>query len=144
VAGKEGVVWYSGRPAMADVAALACGLAVTLAADEDSEAVATARLRVLASSGQPPDVLAKAVAGGATPGCSTLVIDDCHYAVGSPDAEVFLGELIDQTTFRVLLTSRLRPEWITSRMIVYGEVATLEMSDLAFTDDEARAVIQEV
>src|SRR5258707_12213787 len=67
VAGKDGVAWYSGRPAMADVAALACGLAVTLAADEDSEALATARLRVLASSGQPPPVLAKPAADRRAP-----------------------------------------------------------------------------
>jgi ATP/maltotriose-dependent transcriptional regulator MalT len=143
VAEREGVVWYSGRPAMADVAALASGLAATLAVDDDSAAAATARLRILASRGQPPEVLAKAVAAGVTAACSTLVIDDCHYAAGSPHSEMFLGELIEHTTFRVLLASRVRPEWIRPRMVVYGDVAALEMSDLAFTDDEARAVIHE-
>ncbi len=143
VAVREGVVWYSGRPAMADVAALASGLAATLAVDDDSAAAATARLRILASRGQPPDALARAVATGVATVCSTLVIDDCHYAAGSYDSNVFLSELIKHTEFRVLLTSRVRPEWITTRMIVYGEVATVEMSELAFTDDEARAIINE-
>src|SRR5438132_12619253 len=80
VAGKEGVVWYSGRPAMADVAALALGLAATLAADLDASEKATARVQILASRGQPPDALARAVAAGVPNSCSTLVIDDCHHA----------------------------------------------------------------
>src|SRR5205807_1158355 len=106
-----------------------------LGSDGDAE-----RVRFLAAHGQRPDALAKAVASVGT--LSMLVIDDCHHAAGSPDAERFLSELIDLTSFRVLITSRVRPDWIASRMIVYGEAALIEVADLAFTDDEARQVIQ--
>ena len=48
--GREGVIWYSGGPAMADVAALAAGVAEALTSrDEVAE-----RVRILAARGQPP------------------------------------------------------------------------------------------
>ena len=47
------------------------------------------------------------------------------------------------TPLRVVLLSRTRPARVTPRLFVYGEAWMLEMADLAFTDDEARAVIGE-
>jgi ATP/maltotriose-dependent transcriptional regulator MalT len=52
-----------------------------------------------------------------------------------------LTALTLDTSVRVALLSRARPPWITSRMLVYGEAWMLDAADLAFSDDEARAVI---
>ena len=136
--GREGVVWYSGGPAMADVAALAAGVAEALTSqDEVAE-----RVRILAARGQPAGVLAKAVAAAAPKDAALiLVIDDYQYAAESPDADAFMSELMSLTTFRLLLTSRVRPTWLTPRMTVYGEATVLEMAELAFTDTEAQAVL---
>ncbi|HVA32108.1 MAG TPA: AAA family ATPase, partial [Gaiellaceae bacterium] len=136
VAGREGVVWYRGRPAMADVAALASGLASALADDEAVE-----RVEILAGRDYPPEALAHAVATATSTTCSILVIDDYHHASPSPESEAFLSEFVARAGFRVLLTSRLRPTWFAARTIVYRETVALEMADLTFTDDEARAVM---
>jgi len=136
--GREGVIWYSGGPAMADVAALAAGVAEALTSrDEVAE-----RVRILAARGQPAHGLARAVAA-AVPASTglLLVIDDYHYAAESRDADAFMSELVSLTQFRLLLTSRVRPAWITPRMTVYGEATVLEMGDLAFTDEEAGQVL---
>ncbi len=140
LSGREGVAWYSGRPAMADMAALASGLVAAFATEADVRDRAIERVGILASRSQAPEVLAKAVAAAVSRSTSMLVVDDCHLA-SSPDSEALLAALILHTPLRVLLISRVRPAWVASRLVVYGEAATLEMSDLAFTDEEARAVI---
>ncbi len=135
--GREGVIWYTGGPAMADVAALAAGVAEALTArDEVAE-----RVRILAARGQPAQGLARAVAAAVPKNTGLLVIDDYHYAAESPDADAFMSELVSLTQFRLLLTSRVRPAWITPRMAVYGEATILEMGDLAFTNEEAEQVL---
>ena len=136
--GREGVIWYSGGPAMADVAALAAGVAEALTSrDEVAE-----RVRILAARGQPAHGLARAVAAAVPTSTGLLlVIDDYHYAAESRDADAFMSELVSLTQFRLLLTSRVRPAWITPRMAVYGEATVLEMGDLAFTDEEAGQVL---
>ena len=138
--GREGVVWYSGRPAMADVAALASGLVAAFATDDDARDRAIERVRILATRRQSPEALAKTVASAVSRSASILVIDDCHHA-SSPDSEALLAALTLHTPLRVVLISRTRPAWVTSRMLVYGEAGMLEMSHLAFTNEEARAVI---
>lgn len=139
--GTEGVAWYSGRPAMADVAALASSMAGTFGADDDSRAAAVERIEILAAKGQRPAFLARAVAAGIPSDCHVLVIDDCHHSSSSADSEAFLAELILHTALRVVITSRIRPSWIAPRMVVYGEVAAFGISELALTDEEARDVI---
>lgn len=138
--GREGVLWYSGRPAMADVAALASGLVSAFAQDEDVRERALERVQILATRGQSPEALAKAVVSAIPATASMLVIDDCHLAA-SFESEALLAALTRDTEVRVVLISRTRPRWITPRMLVYGEASILEMSDLAFTSDEAVAVI---
>lgn len=137
--GKEGVAWYSGGPSMADVAALAAGVAEALSSADDE---LTERIRNVAATSQSSEVLARAIAASDAAGrCTILALDDCHYATDSYSANTFLSELIARTEFRIVATSRVRPVWVTPRMLVYGEAATLEMNDLAFTDAEAAEVM---
>ena len=141
-AGVKTSLWYSGRPAMADVAALASGLVIAVATDDDVRDRALKRVQILATRAQSPEALAKAVTSAISTNASILVIDDCHLAA-SPESEGLLSALMLDTSLRVVLLSRTRPAWVTPRLFVYGEAWMLEMADLAFTDDEARAVIGE-
>src|SRR5258708_24693054 len=75
LSGREGVAWYSGRPAMADVAALAADLATAFANDHEVRERAIERIQILATRGQPPEALAKAVVSAVSPDASLLVID---------------------------------------------------------------------
>jgi LuxR family transcriptional regulator, maltose regulon positive regulatory protein len=139
---QERVGWYTGGPAMIDVAGFSVGLAETLAAmGEPARNDMLERVRILAARGHDARGLAKAVSGGAPGEDWVLVVDDYHHALGSADAEAFFEELVGLTEFRLLITSRERPSWLAARSVVYGEAAVVEMDALAFTDDEARAVL---
>lgn len=134
--GKQGVAWYSGGPSMADVAALAAGVA------EAFDPALAERVRLLAANGQSADALAQAVATSErAQACVILAIDDCHHAAGSKEAVAFLNALLLRTKFRVLAASRVRPAWVTPRMLVYGDAMALDMDALAFTDDETDAIV---
>ncbi|MGH2934362.1 MAG: LuxR C-terminal-related transcriptional regulator [Gaiellaceae bacterium] len=139
---RDGIGWYTGTPAMADVAGLSVGIAETLAEMSDpAPNDMVERVRILAARGHDPRGLAKAVSVG-TPGADTLlVVDDYHHAIGSADAESFFEELVALTEFRLLITSRERPSWLGARRVIYGEAAVVDMDALAFTDDEARVVL---
>ena len=108
LSGREGVFWYSGRPAMADVAALASGLVAAFATDDDARHRAIERVGILATRSQPPEALAKTVASAVSRSASILVIDDCHHA-SSPDSEALLAALTLHTPLHVVLISRTRP-----------------------------------
>ena len=139
---QKRVGWYTGAPGMIDVAGLSVGIAEVLGAmGERPRPDMVERVRILAARGHDARGLAKAVSGGAPGGDWLLVVDDYHHALGSEDAEAFFEELVSLTEFRLLITSRERPGWLPARKVVYGEAAVVEMDALAFTDDEARAVL---
>jgi LuxR family maltose regulon positive regulatory protein len=139
---KAGVAWYSGGPAMADVAALAAGIAEALASTGGEETALTERVQSLAARGQTGEALARAIAAAeVTENCMILAIDDCHHAANSEEATAFVNELLARTEFRVVATSRVRPPWVTPRMLVYGEAVAIEIAELSFTDVEAREVL---
>src|SRR4051794_38195005 len=125
---EEPVLWYSGGPAMADVAALAVDLAELLASD----ASALERVRYVASRGEPPRTLAKAIARGTAAPVSVLVLDDYQFARESPEADELVRELLSMTAHRLVIASRSAPKWATGRSVVYGETLLLARKDLAF------------
>jgi LuxR family maltose regulon positive regulatory protein len=138
---SERVAWYGGGSAMRDVAALAETLADSLQQlhlqDELSK-----RVRGLASLHQDPDAMGRALAAAIQQEHrSLLVIDDYHNAIGSPESEELIATLVAHSGIRLVLTSRLRPSWLTHRMAVYGEAIVVGRDELAFTDDESRLVL---
>src|SRR5437588_7015866 len=139
---QDRVGWYTGGPAMIDVAGLSVGLAEVLAEmGEPARADMVERVRILAARGHDARGLAKAVSGGAPGGDWLLVVDAYHHGLASAEAEAFIEELVRLTELRLLITSRERPSWLAARSVVYGEAAVVEMDVLAFTDDEAREVL---
>ena len=70
-----------------------------------------------------------------------LVIDDFHEIAGAPAAEDFVESLLIDAPLNVLLLTRQRPKWASSRRILYGEIFELDRSSLAMSDREAAALL---
>ena len=137
---SERVAWYRGGMEMLDAAALARGLASSLRQVGVAEA-GVRRLEGLASNAPDPEKLGRALASVVTqPADCLVVIDDYHYAE-SLDSESLVDTFVMESGVRILLTSRVRPTWFTSRLCVYGEGLLFEAEQLAFTEDEAREVL---
>ena len=137
---KEPVLWYSGGPAMADVAALAVHLA-DLLTGPDSDAAE--RVRRMASRAQSSHHLARAIAQARRDDAAILVLDDYHFATAHDEPDSLIRELARLIPNRFLITSRTRPSWMTGRAVVYGSVFEIAQQDLAFTDEEAKEILPE-
>jgi LuxR family maltose regulon positive regulatory protein len=137
----ERVAWYCAGPSTCDVATFADDLASLFASASKAGPDVVQAVRQLAARGEPSHRLARGLVAGSTADDALLVIDDYHHAAESAEADAFLHEVVRLTRFRVILTSRTRPSWITSRMIVYGEAVVLGTAELTFTDEEAREVL---
>ena len=72
-----------------------------------------------------------------------LVIDDYQAIAGAPPAQRFVEALLLDAPLNVLLMSRRRPAWASSRRILYGEVWELDRSALAMTHEEARDLLSD-
>ena len=137
---SEPVLWYSGGPAMADVAALAVDLAEMVAPPESD---LVQRVRFLASQSCDPRALAVALATASPFADALVVIDDHHYVAGSHNAERCLAELVRRSSARWLVTTRARPAWLEARRRAYGEALVLDAQSLALSDQETAEVLAE-
>jgi len=132
--------WYRGSPASADVAALAVGLAA--AAAEIVPGAGDRMRQRLRASDRPQDdagILAEMLAEDVAkwPETAWMVIDDYQFATDSSASEEFLRRVTEIPEVRLLVTSRRRPPWATARRRLYGELAEIDRTTLAMTDDEA-------
>jgi LuxR family maltose regulon positive regulatory protein len=136
----EPVAWYRGGIEMLDAAAVALALIEVLRGVGLSDGDAT-RLAGRASRDNRPTDLGRAI-GSAVPKPSgaILAIDDYHHAESS-GSQALLGAFVEEVDLRILITSRTRPAWFAPRMQVYGEAVVVGAEELAFTDDEASAVM---
>src|SRR4029078_4779471 len=75
------------------------------------------------------------------PEAAWLVIDDFQELLGSPPAEDFVESLLVDAPVNVLLLTRQRPKWASSRRILYGEIFELDRSLLAMGEGEAAALM---
>jgi ATP/maltotriose-dependent transcriptional regulator MalT len=127
---------------MLDVVAVASGLAEALRPIGMSERAAS-RVAAIGARSSSPHVLGRALASSMRASeHALLVVDDYHQATES-DVEQLIATFVEQTDLRIVLTSRVRPVWLTSRLCVYGDAIILGLEDLAFTDDEARSVLSD-
>jgi ATP/maltotriose-dependent transcriptional regulator MalT len=141
---RPGVAWYNGRPAMADVGIFAAELAEVMCEGWSLPAGLVDRVRAVAASDQSPGLLAKTLAAALSPNVGQLlVIDDYHHALLPGGSDELMAELLRLTQVRLFLASRLRPESISSRMLVYGEAQCYGTHELAFTAEEARDVLRQ-
>ncbi|MGH3109683.1 MAG: hypothetical protein ACRDQT_02045, partial [Gaiellaceae bacterium] len=138
--------WFTARPSSTDVAALALGLA--RAATEiapDCDARLREHLRALPAPAEHVDVLAELLGEDLArwPPDAWLVLDDYQEIAPARDAEMFVEALVDVSPIQLLIASRQRPKWITSRRILYGEILELNQTELAMDGHEAAEVLAE-
>ena len=137
-------VWYTATPASVDVAALASGIRQTVVSVIPGAGDALVeRLPVTSRASEEARLLAEMLSADLTkwPAGAWLVIDDYHEIVGTPPAEDFVESLIVDAPLNVLLLTRKRPTWASSRRILYGELFELDRSTLAMSDEEAAALL---
>jgi len=125
---------------MLDVAAVAQSLAAVFTSLGVSEG-ALERIVAIASRTSNPHVLGQALAAALPSSPAMLVIDDYQHA-SDTESEQLIARVADETTLRIVITSRTRPSWLTPRMCVYGDAYVIGPTELAFTDDEAREVLR--
>jgi DNA-binding CsgD family transcriptional regulator len=136
--------WYAGSAASADVAGLALGLAE--AAEEVVRGAAArlrARLRATPNPENEAGLLAEMIAEDVAqwPDEAWLAIDDYQFASVSAEAEELVNRFVTLAPIRILITSRERPSWATTRRILYGELYELGPAALAMNEEEADEVL---
>ena len=145
-AGGRRAAWYPCRSSSADVAVLSIGLA-----QAGSELLPGCdrrlRERVRATRNPPGevDVLAEILAEDLAdwPADAWLVIDDYHFVCRIPEAERFVEILVERSPVNLLIASRQRPAWVSSRLLLYEKVFELNQAQLAMDRDEADGVLCE-
>jgi DNA-binding NarL/FixJ family response regulator len=137
-------VWFTARSSSTDVAALALGIA--RAATElipDCDERLREHLRAVPNPGERVDVLAEILGEELAGWRATdwLVLDEYDELVGAVDAEQFVARLVEECPLQLLIASRLRPTWVSSRSILYGEVLELNQTALAMDAREAAEML---
>lgn len=136
--GKQ-AVWYTATPASADVAALAAGLRHTVAQIiPDAGEALDARL----AEGGDPNLLGGILASDLQvwPPDAWLIIDDYHWLAAAA-GETLVETVLVQAPLNILVLTRLRPSWASSRRVLYGEVFEIDRTALAMTDSEATELL---
>jgi ATP/maltotriose-dependent transcriptional regulator MalT len=135
--------WFRCRSSSKDVVALATGIAAAL--EHFAPGVATVVTHELALAPthehHAASVADLVVSKTADVRGACLVIDDYQVIFGTPAAERFLHTISEASTIDVLIASRVRPTWITSRKILYGDVTEIGRTALAMDTEEARQVL---
>jgi ATP/maltotriose-dependent transcriptional regulator MalT len=143
---REGRVaaWFTARSSSTDVAALALGIArsaTSVVAGCDHRL--REHLRALPAPAENVQTLAEILGEdlAAWPANAWLVVDDYHEIAEEPRAEDFIGALVESSAVQFLIASRVRPSWISSKGILYGEALELNQTSLAMDNREAADVL---
>jgi LuxR family transcriptional regulator, maltose regulon positive regulatory protein len=135
--------WYQAVTASSDIAALALGLAECASRTRHHD---RKQLRQWLKATREPQQEVTTAAELLTeefnewPDDRWLVIDDYHL-LASPASESLIDQLLQETNFPLLLTSRVRPAWATPRRLLYGEFHEIGQHALAMNEQEAIGVL---
>jgi DNA-binding NarL/FixJ family response regulator len=136
--------WFRCRSSSADVAVLSVGLAEA-AAEVLPGCDRRLAERVPATRNPPEevDVLADMLSEDLAPwpADAWLVIDDYQFIARLPEAERFVQIVVERSPVNLLITSRQRPAWVSSRDLLYGELLELDQAQLAMDREEAGEVL---
>ena len=80
------------------------------------------------------DLLSEDLAGW--PEDAWIAIDDYQHIGESATAEAFVEGIIQQSPVQVLISTRDRPRWVSTRSVLYGDVLEIGQSMLAMTEEE--------
>lgn len=103
------------------------------------------RLSVTPDPSREVDVLAEILAEDLAgwPRDAWIVIDDYHFTMEAPAAERFVEVVAVQSGVQLLIASRHRPTWASSRALLYGEILELGQELLAMPTSEVADVFAE-
>jgi LuxR family transcriptional regulator, maltose regulon positive regulatory protein len=73
--------------------------------------------------------------------CEWLIVDDYHEVGGATGVEELVEGLQAASGCHLVVASRTRPTWASSRRIVYGELAEVTRDALAMTADESAELL---
>lgn len=139
--------WYSVGPEGFDVAAVAARIAAAVSTilPGAGERMLT-RLSVSTNPEAEAVLLAEFLAReiAVWPAGTRLVIDDYQALAVSTACERFVETLVRETPLRLLIASRNRPGWASSRLRLYGELFEIGREELEMTPEEARDVLAPV
>ena len=141
--GRRAVAWYTATEAARDVAVLSRDIAETVTSALGSS---PSRFGEFLQTIDHPardarrivHMLTEAIACS---GLNRLVIDDYQLIAGSPQAEETIDQIRKRTTVELVITSRIRPSWVSARGILYGEIHELTRAELAMTSEESRELL---
>jgi LuxR family maltose regulon positive regulatory protein len=139
----SGVIWVSCTPAHRDVVVLAEDIAAGV---DDLGGSASTFIGEYLRARSNPQRAAREVAIALANRMNEarvqwLVIDDYHELGESSECDAIVGALQVQSRARLLVASRIRPRWATSRRALYGEIAELDRPIFAMSDDESAALL---
>lgn len=138
--------WFTARASSTDVAALALGIARSATSIvDDCDVRLRAHLRALPAPAENVETLAEILAEDLE-GWSEdawLVLDDYQEIVEEPRAEDFVSTLVALAPIRVLIASRVRPSWVSTKDLLYGVASEVNQGALAMDEGEATDVLVE-
>jgi ATP/maltotriose-dependent transcriptional regulator MalT len=144
--GREGRVgaWFTARSSATDVAALALGIArsaTSVIAGCDHRL--REHMRALPAPAENVETLAEILGEDleAWPANAWLVIDDYHEIAEEPRAEEFVAALAAASSIQFLIASRVRPVWVSTKGLLYGDAFELNQASLAMDNQEAAEVL---
>jgi len=144
IAGRSHV-WYQASSSAADAAALILGLTRCLSDEHSTRRCTTAEwLKLTPEPQKNVETAAELLAQCClrSDKVAWLVIDD-YQLLRSAESERLVSELVSQTELRLLLTTRGRPSWISTRDVLYGHVFELDRQALSMTHGEAALVLSD-
>src|SRR4051794_3531925 len=137
-----GAIWISCTPAHRDVATFAEDMAIGI----DTLGASSAKvLREHISAHGNPQRASRSIARALareleSAGAQWIVIDDYHELAESP-VEQIVSVLQEQSSARLLVSSRTRPHWARARQVLYGQIDELTRDTLAMTDGESAELL---
>ena len=140
----NGAIWVTLTTAHRDVVTFAEDIGLGLAHLGDRESTAFIRKYVRARSNpqraarEVGIALSERIRAART---QWLVLDDYHELSGSRDIDELVRVVITHTDARILIATRTRPPWATSRSKLYGEHLEIDQRQLAMSESESTQLV---
>ena len=138
------VAWVRAKRSSADVAVLARQVAAAAAEIlPGSDHRLSERLNATQDPSDELDVLVDLMSQDMAgwPEDAWIIIDDYHLLKESATAEAFVEGIVQQSPVQVLIATRDRPTWVSTRAVLYGEVLEVGQSLLAMSEDEVEEML---
>ena len=138
------VAWIRSRRSSADVAVLArqmaaAGAEILPGCDRRLGERLNATADPAGELGVLVDLLSEDF--GSWPDDAWIVIDDYQHIRESATSEAFVERMIQQSPLQVLISTRDRPSWVSTRSILYGDVLEIGQSMLAMSEEEVSEML---